>query len=647
MCGIAGLFSFGECDKAQQAEQGRAMEQAIAHRGPDAADLWQDPDYPLILCHRRLAIIDLSDDGRQPMHSHSGRYVVTYNGEIYNYQELRRELEARGVQFQSQSDTEVMLAIFEAYGIEAGLKKLNGMFAICLWDRQEQILHFMRDRFGKKPLYIGWVGDQLAFSSELKSFHALSDFKPEIDRDILAQYMRYGYVQAPNCIFKNIWQMAPASYLSLSIDALKAGQNLSNDMTQYWSLKEVVEKGKANLSQKNEDEIIQEFEGKLYDATAQRMISDVPFGAFLSGGIDSSSVVALMQKHSKTPIKTFSIGFKEEGYNEAEHAKAIAEHLGTDHCEFYVSAQDAMTVIPQLPDIYDEPFADSSQIPTYLISRLARDQVTVVLTGDGGDEILGGYDRHVKIPALWSKISWMPQVLRKIIFSLLLFVPNSIYQFIKSNNPLFPSKVKRAFKLMTLKDAHEIYNALVTHWGSNVVINAKEPQSDLNQKSLWPENLSFAEEMFFGDTLSYRAHDLMAKTDRASMAVALEARAPLMDYELAEYCWRLPHNMKVRDGKGKWLLRQVLDRHVPKSLYDRPKMGFSVPIGEWLRGPLKAWAEALLARERLTKQGLFDTEKITQAWNEFLHSNTKDVPKHIWTILMFQAWYDRWIGKVS
>lgn len=645
MCGIAGLYDLGGGDKESHAKIGHAMEQAIAHRGPDASDLWQDDNAPLTLCHRRLAIIDLSADGRQPMRSPTGRYVVTYNGEIYNYQELRTELEEQGIKFRSQSDTEVMLAVFEVWGVEAGLKKLNGMFAACLWDCDNKIIHFMRDRFGKKPLYIGWMGSQLVFSSELKSFHAHPDFKPEIDRNVLAQYMRYGYVQAPNCILNNIWQMAPASYLSLDVNEITQGENLSLKIVQYWSLKEVVEKGKSNLSFKKDREIIEDFERKFQRSCDQRMISDVPLGAFLSGGIDSSSVVALMQKASKTPVKTFSIGFHEAGYNEAEHAKAIAEHLGTEHQEFYVSADEAMEVIPQLPDVYDEPFADSSQIPTYLISKLARDQVTVVLTGDGGDEILGGYDRHVKIPALWSKVSWMPHAVRQIVFLIALWVPDKIYQILKPKNPLFPAKVKRALGLMRLKNANEIYKALITHWDEGVVLNAKESLSDLDQTGLWPDNLSFAEKIIFGDTLSYRVHDLMVKTDRATMAVALEARAPLMDYELAEYCWTLPYNTKVRGGSGKWLLRQVLEGYVPKALYDRPKMGFSVPIGEWLRGPLKPWAQGLLDRTRLEQQGLFDTDKIVTAWEEFLSSKSQDVPKHIWTALMFQGWYDRWIEK--
>jgi asparagine synthase (glutamine-hydrolysing) len=646
MCGIAGLYSLNTArNKSEQAAIGRKLEQAIAHRGPDAADLWQDDDVPLTLCHRRLAIIDLSDDGRQPMHSHSGRYVVTYNGEIYNYLILQKELENAGIKFKNRSDTEVMLAAFEHWGINQALQKLNGMFAIVLWDRKERKLHFIRDRFGKKPLYVGWCGRDLVFSSELKSFHAHSDFNGEIDRDVLAQYMRYGYVHAPHCIFKNIWQMLPASRMVLSVDELQGSENFADKMQNYWSLKAIVERGKNNLSTLSEAEIIEEFEGKLQTAVSKRMISDVPFGAFLSGGIDSSSVVALMQKEASTATKTFSIGFDEAGYNEAEYAKEIATYLETNHQEFYVSAEDARDVIPKLPDIYDEPFADSSQIPTYLISKLARDQVTVVLTGDGGDEILGGYDRHTKIPALWNKLSWMPWALRKIICGAMAQMPDSLLQVLKPNSLLFPAQVKRALQLMGRKDADAIYEALITHWSAqeNLVLNGNEPNISLKDKSLWPKNLNFAEKMMFGDLLSYRVDDLMVKTDRATMAVALEARAPLMDHELAEYCWTLPHHMKIRGTQGKWLLRQVLERHVPKALYDRPKMGFSVPIGSWLRGALKSWGDDLLSRDRLEAQGLLNADVLVNAWDEFQLSNKQDVPKHLWTALMFQAWYDRWI----
>lgn len=633
MCGIAGFFSLkNDRNSGERQQIGQAMEQAIAHRGPDAADLWSDPDSGLVFVHRRLAIIDLSEGGRQPMHSHSGRYVMVTNGEIYNYLELQAELEAAGRAFKSRSDTEVMLVAFEHWGINQTLQKLNGMYAFVLWDRQEQQLHFVRDRFGKKPLYVGWAGNDLVFSSELKSFYAHPDFKREIEPNNVALYMRYGVMQAPYSIFKNVWQMLPAGRMTLDVSNLKANENLATKMQLYWSLKEVAENGKAQLIKASDEDVIQEFEGKLQKAVSQRMLSDVPLGAFLSGGIDSSTVVALMQKNATEAVKTFSIGFDQAEFNEAEHAKKIAAHLETDHQEFYVSGQDALDVVPNLPDIYDEPFSDQSQIPTYLISKLARDQVTVVLTGDGGDEILAGYDRHTKVTDLWAKVGWMPHSFRKIASGLLPLIPNA--------------KVKRAIGLMGLKDADAVYDALVASWPkhSDVVLNAQAPTIPLTDESQWPQNLSFAEKMIFGDTLAYRSNDLMVKTDRASMAVALEARAPLMDYELAEYSWRLPHNMKVSGGQGKWLLRQVLKRHVPESLYERPKMGFSVPLTEWLRGPLKDWANDLLSPDVLQSQGLLDADLITSEWQKFQQNQgSQQVPKHLWSVLMFQAWHARWI----
>ena len=376
------------------------------------------------------------------------------------------------------------------------------------------------------------------------------------------------------------------------------------------------------------------------------MLSDVPLGAFLSGGIDSSTIVSLMQKRASSAVKTFSIGFEENAYNEAEHAKEIARHLETDHQEFYVTGQDALDVIPKLPEIYDEPFSDSSQIPTYLISKLARDQVTVVLTGDGGDEILAGYDRHTKVADLWSKIGWIPAPLRRIFLSLLLMAPDALYGALKSGSPLYATKVKRALQLMKLSNAAEIYDALVSSWPANlnVVLNSKDPLIPLTDETYWPQNLDFAESMIYGDTLSYRPNDLMVKTDRATMAVALEARAPLMDYKLAEYSWSLPHHMKVRGGQGKWLLRQVLKRHVPENLYERPKMGFSVPLADWLRGPLKSWGADLLSPESLKAQGLLNADIIYTRWENFQQGATsQETPKDLWSALMFQAWFDRWM----
>ena len=643
MCGIAGFYRLkNDGETGQALALGKAMAAALAHRGPDAADVWKSPKHGLVLAHRRLAIIDLTADGRQPMTSPSGRYVVTYNGEIYNYLSLKSELESLGKKFKTRTDTEVMLAAFDHWGMNATLQKLNGMFAIALYDQKDHVLHLMRDRFGKKPLYVGWAGNDLVFASELKSFAAHEKFKKEINRDVLAQYMQYGYVHAPFCMYQNVWQMLPATMMSVDLSSLRPCENMVEKMRPYWALKDAVDNGKANPVRGGEGDIINEFETLLERAVSERMVSDVPLGAFLSGGIDSSTVVALMQKKQSTAVKTFSIGFEEAGYNEAEHAKDVAAHLHTDHHEFYVTANDAMDVIPKLPDIYDEPFADASQIPTYLISKLARQQVTVAMTGDGGDEILGGYDRHVKIAALWQKFSILPAPLRKVIAKALSVMPHSLLGALKPSDPLFAAKAKRAFGLMGLASAQEIYDALIsTGINTGVVIKGNAPTPPLHDRDFWPfKPLNFAEEMIYGDTLSYRVNDLMVKTDRASMAASLEARAPLMDYKIAEYCWRLPHDMKVRGNEGKWLLRQVLKRHIPENLYQRPKMGFSVPIHDWLRGALKSWADDLLSADKLRAQGYLDADKIAIRWQEFLKSDNPNTPKDLWAILMFQAWLE-------
>lgn len=622
------------------------MQNALAHRGPDDVGLWQDPDLPLVLAQRRLAIIDLSADGHQPMASHTGRYVAVYNGEIYNYLEIKAELEAKGHTFKGRSDTEVMITAFEQWGVNQGLQKLAGMFALVLWDREKRQIHFIRDRFGKKPLYVGWGRNALIFGSELKAFHAHPDFDARLDRDVLTLYMRYGYVCAPYSIFKNVWQILPGARLTLDLDGLKPGINLADLMEPYWNLPQIVEERRAHPNRKSEADIIAEFESLLQTAVSQRMISDVPLGAFLSGGIDSSTVVALMQNASTQPVKTFSIGFEEAGYDESAHAAKVAAHLGTDHREFFVTGQDALDVIPKLPDIYDEPFADSSQIPTFLVSELARAHVTVVLTGDGGDEILGGYQRHTHIPAVWKKIGWMPSPLRAAAGNLALKISEETYDNLRPDYPQFGRRVHRLASLVGMRGPRDVYNYLVGAWPDpeDVVIGGRLPMIPLTDPAWQPRGLSFAESMIYGDTLSYRPNDLMVKADRAGMAVALEARAPLMDHRLCEYSWSLPMDMKIRGFTGKWLLRQVLKKHVPAALFDRPKMGFGVPVGEWLRGPLKEWGGDLLSPARIRAQGWLNADKITKAWDD--HQNGVSYtpnPVDLWSTLMFQAWYDRWM----
>ncbi len=649
MCGIAGFYNFeGPGDRQRLQATGVAMHRAIAHRGPDSADVWQDPDVPVVLAHRRLAIVDLTQGGAQPMASHSGRYVIVYNGEIYNHLDLRRDLEIRGVAFKSRSDTEVFLCAVEQWGLDATLQKISGMFAIALWDRQMRKLHLIRDRFGKKPLYVGWAGKSLIFASELKAFHAHPDFTPAVDRNVAAQFMRFGYVCAPHCIFTGVWQMLPASHMVIDPANISPGDDLAQRMEQYWSLRRVTENGLANPETADETTILSTFEEKLSRAVKQRMDCDVPYGSFLSGGIDSSLVTALMQKHAAHQVQTYSIGFEQDGYDESVHAAKVAAHLGTDHHEFKVGAQDALDVVPMLPDLYDEPFADASQIPTYLLSKLTRSHVTVALTGDGGDEILGGYDRHTQMPALWRRLSWMPRVVRRTLGQVALRIPQDAYDRARPSYPQFGRRVHRMAQLLERGDETTLYTTLLQVWPAtgDIVPGAVSAPVPLDDLSQWPEGLSLENRLIYADLLSYRPNDLMVKTDRATMAVALEARAPLMDHELCEYSWRLPLSMKIRGGEGKWLLRRLLERHVPKSLFDRPKAGFNVPLHQWLRGPLNAWGNDLLSLDRLQKQNIVNPGLIAARWEDFQqgrggHANASD----LWTALMFQAWHDRWMKK--
>ncbi|PZO87195.1 MAG: asparagine synthase (glutamine-hydrolyzing) [Micavibrio aeruginosavorus] len=647
MCGIAGFFNIkGGQDRQGMAAAGSAMNRAIAHRGPDSNDVWQDPDLPLVIAQGRLAIIDLSVKGLQPMPSHSGRYMIVYNGEVYNFPDLMAQLEGLGHSFNGHSDTEVLLTAIEQWGLNQALQKINGMFAFALWDRQEKQLHLVRDRFGKKPLYVGWSGGAMLFASELKAFHAYPDFTPELNRDTLALYMRFGYVCAPQSIYRNVWQLLPGGRISLHLPTLAHGGDLSKIMERYWSLPRIVEDARAHPVRTGEQDMMDEFERKLSKAVAQRMVSDVPLGAFLSGGIDSSIVVALMQQNATAPVKTFSIGFREDGYDESAYAAKIAAHLGTDHHEFIVGADDAMGVIPKLPDMFDEPFADFSQIPTHMIAAMAKKHVTVALTGDGGDEILGGYQRHTHIPALWNKLGWMPAAAREKAGALLRKIPQQTFDRLNPAYPQFGRRIHRAAQVMAARDAKDLYRSLVELWPveTGLVKGASMPLIPLDDPALWPPGLNLSEEMIYADTLSYRPDDLMVKTDRAAMAVALETRAPLMDYELCEYSWRLPHDMKIRGLEGKWLLRRLLERHVPRAMFDRPKTGFGIPLAQWLKGPLKGWASDLLSPDRIRAQGLLDETLVTARWKDFLDGRAANANANdIWAVLMFQSWHDRWM----
>lgn len=642
MCGLTGFYTPGADKKRSDLHAiAMRMNDTLAHRGPDSHDIWQDPDVALVLAHRRLAILDLTPEGHQPMASESGRYMLAYNGEIYNYLALQKELEANGVKFRGRSDTEVILAAVENWGLNRSLQKINGMFALALWDRQEKTLHLLRDRMGKKPLYVGWAGKALVFASELKAFHAYPDFKADLNRDTLASFMRYACMPAPHSIYKNVWQIPAGHRLSLNTQSLKPDETLPALMEPFWDHSRALEEAKSKTPAASESAMIDEFEELLSACVQDRMISDVPLGAFLSGGIDSSSVVALMQKTASRKVKTYSIGFEETGFNEAPHARKIADHLGTDHHELYLNPKDAMDVIPLLPEMYDEPFADISAIPTYLVSKFARNDVTVALSGDGGDEMLGGYNRHIEGPKIWNRMRMLPLPLRKTLAEMIGHVSPARWDGLMKNHPQFGTRIHKAASILTCTTQEDMYNRLLSHWDTPPVIQAAEVKTVL-QDDKQPQNLEFAEKMMYWDALLYLPGDILTKVDRASMAVSLEARAPLLDRRIYDYAWSLPVNMKIRNGQGKYILRKVLERHVPRALFERPKQGFAMPVGSWLRGSLKDWTENLLDEKKLKSDGILNSAPVRTAWEDHLAGNGNHDTK-LWSVLMFQAWKERWM----
>ncbi|MBC8505255.1 MAG: asparagine synthase (glutamine-hydrolyzing) [Chloroflexi bacterium] len=649
MCGITGFW-----DRSRQTSQDelsatvRRMADAIRHRGPDDDGVWCQAESGVALGFRRLAILDLTPTGHQPMLSASGRYVMVFNGEVYNFAEMRAELEARGASFRGTSDTEVMLAAIEAWGIETAMKRFNGMFAIALWDQVKKELTLVRDRLGIKPLYYGWSGNILLFGSELKALRAHPVFQGEIDRNALALYLRHNYVPAPHSIYQGIKKLPPGTYLTINSDVFPSHDGIK----PYWNARQVVEDGLKDPFLGDEQDAVDSLDSLLRRSVGLRMVADVPLGAFLSGGIDSSTIVALMQSQSSIPVRTFTIGFHEHGFDEAQHARHVASHLGTDHTELYVTPEETRQVIPLLPALYDEPFADSSQIPTYLVSQLARQHVTVSLSGDGGDELFGGYNRYFMTTAIWRRIGWLPFSIRKSISRLMLSVPTSAwYGIFRLLGPIFgelqdlPNPADKAQKLaevISIPSPEGVYFDLVSHWKcpDEIVIGAQEPSTILLDRSAWANVPTFTEQMMYLDMLTYLPDDILTKVDRASMGVSLEARAPFLDdHKVVEFIARLPLEMKVRGGMGKWILRQVLTRYVPRGMIDRPKMGFGVPIDHWLRGPLREWAEEYLSEDRLRREGYFVPAPIRQKWHEHL-SGQRNWQYYLWDILMFQTWLE-------
>ena len=651
MCGIVGFF-----DPARRRSQEellaltRDMTHPLDHRGPDDRGVWVDAESGIALGHKRLSIIDLSVAGHQPMVSATGRYILTYNGEIYNFSEIRQKLESKmttASAFTGHSDTEVMLVAFEQWGIQEALHSFNGMFAFALWDREKRLLHLGRDRLGEKPLYYGWSNKQFFFGSELSAIRCHPDFKSEVDHNALALYLRYGYVPCPYSIYQGIQKLTPGNYLTIN----GLAPETSDGPISYWSAKNAAEQGLQNSFIGSEAEAVSQLDTLLRDSIRKRMVSDVPLGAFLSGGIDSSTIVALMQAESNRPVKTFSIGMHETGFNEAEFAGRIARHLGTDHTELYVTPKEALDVIPRLHSLYTEPFADSSQIPTFLVSEMARQHVTVSLSGDGGDELFGGYNRYFWAPDIWGKISWIPLLLRKLTANALRIPsPGQWDQFASLLAPIFKEygmlgtfgdKFQKLADVMEMPDPDSLYYRLTSQWThpEQLLIKGRETKIIVTDRKKWPKLQNFVQRMMYLDTVSYLPDDILVKVDRASMGVSLEARIPFLDHRLVEWAWKIPQSMKIKNGSGKWLLRQVLYQYVPKDLVDRPKMGFGIPLASWLRGPLKDWAENLLSEKKLREGGFFQPTIIREKWEEHLKGK-RHWHFNLWNVLMFQAWLE-------
>lgn len=624
------------------------MANAIAHRGPDSHGIWSDAAAGIGLAHRRLAIVDLSPAGHQPMQSNTRRYMLVFNGEIYNHLVLRDELERQGKSpaWRGHSDTETLLAAIDAWGLEQTLLQCVGMFAIALWDKQTASLTLARDRLGEKPLYYGWQGQGetavFLFGSELKALRSHPEFKKNIDRDALALYFRHNYIPAPHSIYESVSKLEPGSILTIS-------STIQNPKpSYYWSaLKVATDAQQSRQLVWLPDEAVNGLENILSQAVGQQMVADVPLGAFLSGGIDSSIIVALMQKQSSKPVKTFTIGFNEKEYDEAKHAHAVAQHLGTDHTELYITPKQAMTLIPSLPTIYDEPFSDSSQIPTYLVSQLARGKVTVSLSGDGGDELFSGYTRYKFASYLWKKISRIPRPARRLIAQAITsFSPEAWtrlgrYLPVDRLGDRLGDQMHKGANVLASASVEELYRGLVSHWmdPSQLVIGSREPETKLTEATHDLDKLSDVERMMLLDLITYLPGDILTKVDRAAMAVTLETRVPMLDHRVVEFAWGLPQGLKQRDGIGKWVLRQLLHRYVPESMIDRPKMGFGVPIDQWLRGPLRDWAESLLDEKLLRQQGYLEAGLIRSRWHEHLNGS-RNWAYLLWDVLMFQAWLE-------
>lgn len=631
MCGLTGFLEREICRSRDESTRTiQRMTDSLRHRGPDDGDIWLDEAGKIALGHRRLSIIDTSESGRQPMRSRCGRFVIVYNGEIYNHIELRSELESRGHTFRGTSDTETLLEAVSEWGVEKTLKRCIGMFAFGVWDETRRILTLGRDRIGIKPLYYARPGGSFLFASELKALRCHPSFRAEVNRSALAGFVQHNCVHAPHTIYDGVFKLPAGSLLEVSGDA----RELPEPET-WWDIHAVAESARDSQFTGTPEAALDQLENLLSDAVRLRMISDVPLGAFLSGGIDSSLVVALMQKQSGRPVRTFTIGFDEEGYNEATHAKAVADHLGTDHTELYVTPQQARDVIPMLPTLYDEPFADSSQISTFLVSQLARQHVTVALSGDGGDELFGGYNRYFHLRDRWQQIARIP-------------ARRQLAPMLRTLAKISPGRWSDRFgyraSLLGTESASSLYQQANLHWpyDSTVVLDAGPPSTIYRDHDRWLHSGDPIEEWMWIDSATYLPDDILVKVDRACMAVGLEARVPILDHRIFEFAWSLPQHLKVAGNEGKLPLRRILSRYIPSELFERPKMGFGVPIDVWLRGPLRDWAESLLDEKRLRDEGFFNPDPIRAKWNDHL-SGRADWHYHLWDILMFQSWAEEFV----
>jgi asparagine synthase (glutamine-hydrolysing) len=654
MCGITGLLAFRSAETPELLHVVGRMAQAIAHRGPDDHGEWADARHGVALGHLRLSIIDVSAAGHQPMLSASGRFVLVFNGEVYNHAELRLALESEGAApaWRGHSDTETLLAGFERWGVEATLLRCVGMFALAIWDTRERRLQLARDRFGEKPLYYGWVRGAFVFGSELKALRAHPGFAAPVCTRAVAEYLRLLYVPAPWSIHEGVYKLEPGCLLTVQdrppetapAQPIRApGTHGTLSVHRWWKLAQVVEQA-ARAPLLDEAEAIDALEARLAEAVRLQSLADVPLGAFLSGGVDSSLIVALMQQQSVRPVQTFTVAFDDPSYDESPHAAAVARHLGTEHHELRVTSAEARSIIPELPAMYDEPFADSSQIPTHLVCRAARSQVTVALSGDAGDELFGGYNRYLWAPRVWGHVSWLhPAARRAVGGSLRVAASASEHAAVALRHVRHPAEKMR--KLATaMEGAHsvdDLYRNLVACWPAPRALlqdPAGLPEGRMELPELPQAGLDGSPlRMMYWDALTYLPDDILCKVDRAAMAISLETRVPFLDHRVAELAWRLPLQMKLRAGQTKWALRQVLYRHVPRALIERPKSGFAIPLADWLRGPLREWAESLLDEGGLREQGLLQGRPIRLAWQQHL-AGSHDWSHRLWSVLMFQSW---------